>query len=187
MAAGLNPARTRLDRHRLVTEHLRLAPITFADADRLARFHADARVMSLLRHGVLSRAQSDAAVADYAAEWQARGFGSWTATERASGKLVGLGGLRVHERHHGIALRAAFVPEAQGQGYGPELGAAALAFAFDVVGLDRVIAITRADNVAGRRGLEKFGMALERTFEGEDGKKLLLCAALNPQRLSSGG
>ena len=169
-----------MQRNTLVTNRLSLVPISLGDADRLAVLHADQRVMSLLRHGVLTRAQSDAAVADYAAEWAALGFGSWTVTERASGRLVGLGGLRVHEGDHGIALRAAFVPEAQGKGYGPELGRAVLAFAFDVMKLDRVIAITRADNLPGRRGLEKFGMALERAFEGEGGKQLLLYAARKP-------
>ena len=176
-----------MDRLTLITDRLRLAPISLADEERLAVLHADARVMSLLRHGVLTRAQSDAAVADYAAEWQALGFGSWTVTELASGQLVGLGGLRVHEGDHGIALRAAFVPEAQGKGYGPEFGRAALAFAFKVVGLPRVIAITRVNNIPGQRGLEKFGMVREQELIGEGGKKLLLYAALNLRTLRSTG
>ena len=111
-----NRARTAyLDHRTVITERLLLRPITLDDADRLAVLHADARVMNLLQHGVLTRAESDAMVADYAAEWPALGFGSWTATERASGQLVGLGGLRVHGEH-GVALRAAFTPEAQGRG-----------------------------------------------------------------------
>ena len=151
-----------------------------ADADRLAVLHADARAMTLLKHGVLNRAQSDALVADYEAEWPALGFGSWTAIERASGQLVGLGGLRVHDGGFGVALRAAFTPQAQGKGYGPEFGRAALAFAFDVVGLDRVIGITRVSNIASQRSLEKFGMVREREYTA-DGKTLLLYAAFNPK------
>jgi RimJ/RimL family protein N-acetyltransferase len=169
-----------LDRHHLVTERLRLDPITMADADRLAVLHADARVMNLLKHGVLSRAQSDALVADYAAEWPALGFGSWTACERGSGRLVGLGGLRIHD--DGVALRLAFTPEAQGKGYGPELGRAALAFAFNVAGLDRVVAITRSDNLPGQRALEKFGMRCEREVQQENGRTVLVYAALNPRK-----
>lgn len=38
-----------------------------ADADRLAVFHADARVMNLLQHGVLTRAEGER-VANYEAE-----------------------------------------------------------------------------------------------------------------------
>lgn len=170
-----------MDRYHLVTERLDLVPITLADAERLAVLHADARVMNLLKHGVLSRAQSDALVADYEAEWPALGFGSWTASERESGRLVGLGGLRIHDGGYGVALRGAFTPEAQGKGYGPELGRAALAFAFDVVGLDRVVAITRPENLPGQRSLEKFGMLREREVTRADGRTLLLYAAFNPK------
>ena len=170
-----------MDRHHLLTERLDLNPVTMADAERLAVLHADARVMNLLKHGVLSRAESDALVADYEAEWRALGFGSWTASERASGRLVGLGGLRIHEGDYGVALRGAFTPESQGKGYGPELGRAALAFAFDVVGLDRVVAITRPDNLPGQRSLEKLGMRRERELRREDGRTLLLYAAFNPK------
>lgn len=169
-----------MERHNIVTERLDLRPITMADADRLAVFHADARVMNLLQHGVLTRARSDAMVANYEAEWPALGFGSWTATERASGRLVGLGGLHVHDGDHGVAVRLAFAPEAQGQGYGAELGHAALAFAFDVARLDRVVAITRLDNVAAQRSLEKFGMVREREMRSDAGRALLLYAAFNP-------
>lgn len=170
-----------MDRYHLLTERLHLHPIIMADAERLAVLHADARVMTLVKHGVLSRSQSDALVADYEAEWPALGFGSWTATERTSGRLVGLGGLRIHDGGHGVALRAAFTPEAQGKGYGPELGRAALAFAFDVAGLDRVVAITRPENLAGQRALEKFGMLREREITREDGRTVLLYAAVNPK------
>ena len=80
-----------------------------------------------------------------------------------------------------MALRLAFIPEAQGKGYGPELGRAALAFAFDVVGLDRVVAITRLDNLPGQRSLEKVGMRREREVKLEGGRTVLLYAAFNPK------
>jgi RimJ/RimL family protein N-acetyltransferase len=152
-----------------------------ADADRLAVLHADARVMNLLQHGVLTRTRSDAMVANYEAEWPALGFGSWTATERATGRLVGLGGLRVHTGDHGVAIRLAFTPEAQGKGYGSELGRASLAFAFGVAKLDRVVALTLSDNRPSQRSLEKSGMVLEREIRMESGRTILLYAAFNPK------
>jgi RimJ/RimL family protein N-acetyltransferase len=161
---------------------LRLAPITMADADRLAVLHADHRVMQFLKHGALNRQQSDAMVADYEAEWAGLGFGSWTAVELATGQLVGYGGLRVHDRGLGIALRAAFVPEAQGMGYGPELGRASIDFAFDIAGADRVSAVTRDSNNAGRRSLEKLGMVLEKQEKSPEGVLLCIYVALKSSR-----
>jgi RimJ/RimL family protein N-acetyltransferase len=169
-----------LERYHLITERLDLRPITTADADRLAVLHADARVMNLLQHGVLARAESDAMVATYEAEWPALGFGSWTASERATGKLVGLGGLRVHSGGLGVAMRVAFAPEAQGKGYAPELGRAALAFAFEIAKLDCVVAITRLDNIASQRSLAKF-MAREREIKADGGRMLVLYAMHNPK------
>jgi len=170
-----------LDRHHLLTERLELRPITWADVDRLAVFHADARVMNLLQHGVLTRAQSDALVATYEAEWPALGFGNWTATERTTGRLVGLGGLRVHTGDYGVAIRLAFTPDAQGKGYGSELCRAALAFGFDVAKLDRVAALTRSDNRPSQRSLEKSGMVREREIRMESGRTVLLYAAHKPR------
>lgn len=169
-----------MDRYHRITERLDLTPITLADADRLAVLHADARVMSLLQHGVLNRAESDAMVANYEAEWPAFGFGNWTATERATGQLVGLGGLRVHTGDYGVAIRLAFTPEAQGKGYGPELARASLAFAFEVAKLNRVVALTRSDNGPSQRSLEKAGMVREREIRMASGRVILLYAAVNP-------
>ena len=163
-----------MDRRTIVTDRLTLSPITWDDAENMAVLHADARVMSNLKHGPLDRAASDALVADYEAEWNAFGFGSWTARERAGGALVGYGGLRVHDGGYGIALRAAFTPEAQGKGYGPELGRAAVTWAFEVAGVPRVVAITRGSNIPGQRSLEKFGMRRARAWTTGDGRDLLL-------------
>ena len=168
-----------MERHHLITERLDLTPITMADADRLAVFHADARVMNHLQHGVLTRAQSDAMVASYEAEWPALGFGGWTASERTTGALVGLGGLRAHS-DHGVALRFAFAPEAQGKGYGPEFGRAVLTFAFEVARLDHVLAVTRLENLASQRALEKFGMVRECEIKAGNDRTLLLYAMKNP-------
>ena len=113
---------------------------------------------------------------------RALGFGSWTATDRAGGQLMGLGGLRVHDGDHGVALRLAFIPQAQGRGYGPELGRAALAFAFDVADLDRVVAITRLDNLPGQRSLEKCGMVREREFTSKGGRYGAAVRRLQPEQ-----
>ena len=46
-----------------------------------------------------------------------------------------------------------------GRGYATEAAAAALAFAFESLRLDQVVAFTTPDNVASRRVMERLGMA----------------------------
>ncbi len=88
----------------------------------------------------------------------------------------------MHTGDYGVAIRLAFTPEAQGKGFGSELGRASLAFAFEVAKLDRVVALTRADNGPSQRSLEKSGMVREREIRMESGRTILLYAMHNPHR-----
>ncbi|SCG70134.1 GNAT family N-acetyltransferase [Micromonospora humi] len=77
-------------------------------------------------------------------------------------RLVGLGGLSVTSVEHrrgeiGYAVRTAH----QGAGLGTEITRLLLDLAFEQVGLHRVEATTRPDNVASRRVLEKAGLRPE--------------------------
>ena len=51
---------------------------------------------------------------------------------------------------------------------------------FEVAGLDRVVAITRATNGPGQRSLEKFGMTREREWTTDEGRTLVLYAIVRP-------
>ena len=102
----------------------------------------------------------------------------WTANERAAGKCSGwaaCASIAAALRGHLRGVRAG----SPGPGYAPELGRAALAFAFEIAKLDRVVAITRLDNIASQRSLEKF-MAREREITTDEGRTLVLYAAFNP-------
>jgi len=59
-------------------------------------------------------------------------------------------------------------PSVWGQGLATEGGRAALAYGFEVVGLERIISVARADNAASRRVMDKCGLVFqeERTHKG---------------------
>jgi RimJ/RimL family protein N-acetyltransferase len=56
----------------------------------------------------------------------------------------------------------AFLPPFRSKGYAYESAAAVAAYARDVLGLKRLLAITNPDNVVSMRVLEKLGMRFER-------------------------
>ena len=60
-------------------------------------------------------------------------------------------------------------------------------YAFEVAGLDRVVAITRTTNRPGQRSLEKFGMTREREWTTDEGRALVLYAIVRPGARSRGG
>ncbi|GAA0584637.1 GNAT family N-acetyltransferase [Paractinoplanes ferrugineus] len=148
------------------TDRLRLRRWRDDDLDALAAINADPEVMRYILDGaVRDRAQSADSLARMMRDWDERGFGLFAVERRDTGALLGWAGLAVPE----------FLPEvlpaveigwrlarpAWGRGYATEAAAAALRFAFEEHGLDRVISIRHVDNERSRRVMEKLGLTHE--------------------------
>ena len=98
-----------------------------------------------------------------------RGYSFLAVTERATGALVGDGGLHpLGGDGPDVELGYTLARSAWGRGYATELGRALVAYAFDVLGVPRVVAQVEPANAASRHVLEKLGMtrARERTAYG---------------------
>src|SRR5918998_828403 len=146
-----------------------VSPLSRArDTAELAGFGHRAQVEADLREldygGVADAGAVRAQIAALASHWERHGFGYWMWFDRETGEPVGRGGLsRTHvggrdEVEVGWAVR----PERWGEGHATEMGAAAVAFAFDRLGLDDVVAYTLPDNRSSRRGVEKPGLPEQR-------------------------
>jgi RimJ/RimL family protein N-acetyltransferase len=96
--------------------------------------------------------------------WRRYGFGLWLLRARAGGELVGRGGLQYTDSLGGLAVEVAWaiVPEHWGQGLATELARAAVATAFDDLGLVELVALTLPQNAASRRVMVKAGFAYDR-------------------------
>jgi [ribosomal protein S5]-alanine N-acetyltransferase len=98
-------------------------------------------------------------------EWDRNGFGYWMWFDRARGAPVGRGGLGPAEFDGQPEVEVGWLvaPERWGDGLATEIGAAAVAVAFDTLGLDDVVAFTMTTNLASRRVMEKLGFVYEKT------------------------
>lgn len=103
-------------------------------------------------------------LADKLDHWQRYGFGLWLLRDRASGTMVGRGGLQHTAVIDGGEVEAgwAIVPERWGEGLATELAHACVAAAFDELELEHIIAMALPTNLASRRVMEKSGFAYER-------------------------
>lgn len=101
-----------------------------------------------------------------AGEWAAQladmqrrlGYAPWRVSERDGVRPAGIAGLQPLDGGPEVELTYALRPSCWGVGYATEAGAAALEYAFVDAGLDRVVGITKSENVASARVLEKLGM-----------------------------
>ncbi|MBX7554772.1 GNAT family N-acetyltransferase [Streptomyces sp. NPDC004232] len=99
-------------------------------------------------------------------EWDEEGFGLFAVELLASGELAGFTGLSVPEFlpevMPAVAIRWRLGSQFWGQGYASEAAHATLEFALQDRGLDHVISINRAGDVASENVIRKLGMVPER-------------------------
>ncbi|MGW2564005.1 GNAT family N-acetyltransferase [Streptomyces sp. NPDC001514] len=149
------------------TPRLILRRWTDDDLVPMAEINADPAVMRWIDDGSVRNLEQTAEdIERWEEEWDEEGFGLFAVELIASGELIGFAGLSVPE----------YLPEVLpaveigwrlgrpfwGQGYASEAAHAALEFALQDRGLDRVIGIAHISNVASENVMRKLGMAPER-------------------------
>lgn len=89
---------------------------------------------------------------------------------RDDGALLGMCGLVKRDSLPDIDVGYALLPQFRGAGYAREAAAACLDHGANVLGLERILAITRPENRSSNSVLESLGMRLERTEQlaGDD-------------------
>ena len=109
------------------------------------------------------------------------GFSLWAVVERESAAVIGDAGLILYA-HRGPDVELGYrlkVPY-WGKGYGTEAARAWLRHGFDEIGLGRIVAVTREENEASRRVLEKIGMRYDGRTEKAGDEVLLYVAERDP-------
>jgi RimJ/RimL family protein N-acetyltransferase len=162
--------RTDPDFVALETERLVLRRSLPEDAEAIAAYRSDPAV-----HATQGWSRTDA---DHVrAEIQemltrlpgADGWVQFSVVERDGGRLVGDVGLCPADDEPGVMkLGYTVAPAAQGRGYATEATRALADYAIGMLGAEVLRAYADADNVASRRVMEKVGMRLLETFQGED-------------------
>ncbi len=142
------------------TERLLLRPPRLSDAADLLRFFGDKEAMRYTL--VLSDLRACRRhIAGHACQRRKRGYGPWTLIEKASGAIVGFGGLYddPFDPGWGIEVGYHFLPAVWGQGLASELVAFCIDHARERLRVPAVSAFAHRDNVASRRVLTKAGFA----------------------------
>jgi RimJ/RimL family protein N-acetyltransferase len=132
-----------------------------ADLDPFAALNADPEGMHHFP-SPLTRAESDALAEREAILIGLRGWGLWAAEVTKTKAFIGFIGLAEpgFDAHFTPAIEIGWrlARRHWGKGYATEGARAALAFAFDSLGLDEVISFTTVANTKSRRVMERIGM-----------------------------
>jgi RimJ/RimL family protein N-acetyltransferase len=145
----------------LPTERLLLRQWREDDLEPFAAMNADPEVMRFFP-APLTREESDGLARALQAEIAGRGWGLWAVEVLDDGAFAGFVGITEpsFEAHFTPAVEIGWrlARESWGRGYATEAARAALAFAFDELGLPEIVSFTSVGNEPSRRVMERLGM-----------------------------
>jgi RimJ/RimL family protein N-acetyltransferase len=90
------------------------------------------------------------------------GFGLYLTELKDGGVPIGICGLIKRDALKDVDIGFAFLPRFWAKGYAYESASAVMAYGKNVLGLNRIVAITSPDNHASAKLLEKLGLRFER-------------------------
>lgn len=141
------------------TERLLCRPLTSDDLDQFASINADADVMRYIGDGKpQTRAQTEMRLNAILDHWNQHGFGLWALVDKASNALIGFCGLQYLDNTAEIEVGYRLAKQYWGMGFATEAAAATLRYAFEVLGLDRIVAVVQPQNFASQSVIEKIGL-----------------------------
>lgn len=149
----------------VTTARLQLRPWREADRDAFAAMNAHPQVMHDYG-GPITRAASDAKFDRYASAFEALQFGRWL-IETPAGEYLGYCGVMPGYAGHPLGdhyeVGWRLVRHAWGRGYATEAARAALADAFQRVGLTEVLAYTTNDNQRSQAVMRRLALARDKS------------------------
>jgi len=145
------------------TERLCLRPFVESDISAYAIMRAKPAVVRFLPGGVAAIDEAAAAarriVLHFLSLWENGGFGPWAVVERRNGRLCGHMGLRrLPDLQGQTELLYMLDEDVWGRGFATEGARASLAYGFDGLGLDRIIALALPENLSSMAVMERVGM-----------------------------
>lgn len=111
------------------------------------------------------------------AMYERLGFGLYLTELKSDGAPIGLCGLIKRAELEDVDIGFAFVPRFWGKGYAYESASAVMTYAKNVLGLDRIVAITSLDNDRSIALLGKLGFRFEKTIRMPNDEEVRLFAS----------
>ncbi|MCC3574084.1 MAG: GNAT family N-acetyltransferase [Microcoleus sp. PH2017_40_RAT_O_B] len=143
------------------TARLYLRQFTPDDLDDLYRIYSDAETMKYLT-GVRTREATESAIHAMLQRWEEHNFGMWALVHKIDCKMIGRCGLAFLDKTPEVELGYAFDKVYWNQGLATEASFASLNYGFNILKLERIVAIARPENIASQRVIQKVGMKYEK-------------------------
>ena len=135
-----------------------------SDLDDLSKLFGDPRVMQYMGEETFSREKSEEELKKYMQQFEERGWGLGAVIIRAYNTFAGRCGLMRWDlpEVQGHEITFALLPDFWGKGYATEAASAVRDYAFEELGMNRLISIVDKNNSASERVARKVHDGLEK-------------------------
>lgn len=151
-----------------VTKRLVLRAKTVEDAEAFYELMSDPEVMRFTGDEPIGSVEEGReAIANYP-DFETVGYGRWGCYLRGEQTLCGFCGLKYLDDLEEVDLGYRFLPRYWGAGLATEACEACVRFGFEILGLQRIIALVLPENLVSIRVLQKVGMKEEEVVQYDD-------------------
>jgi len=148
----------------LETDRLILRPMNARDVNAIFAMRSDIDVMRFIREPQ-SRDESANWIKLVSSRWKREEIGFCAMLEKLSQEFVGWCGIWQLQETGELEIGYAVAKQFWGRGFATEAALRFLDYAFENLGNEKTVAVTRPENAASRRVMEKIGMRYDYTGE----------------------
>ena len=144
----------------LQTVRLSLRRFTRDDIDNVLLISGDAEVMRYIGDGATDdREGAKNRLARFMSHYEKYpGLGYWVAEKISTREFIGWFALKYIPKTVEVEVGYLLLKSAWGHGFATEGAAALLAYGFDEIGLNRIVAVTHVENTASQNVIKKIGL-----------------------------
>jgi len=157
----------------ITTERLYLRRITLKDAPAILKLLNDKDwILNIGDRCIRTETQAEEYIKTrFLKSYKEQGFGFYAVILKASGEFIGTAGLVDRDGLDHVDIGYGFLPEFRGKGYAYEATSAIYDYGYEVLKLDKIIAIVNPDNKGSIKLLEKLGLVFEKMVRLPDEDK----------------
>jgi len=143
------------------TERLRLRPLRYDDAEHIYQLGRNPIVMRHITGGKTQTRDESRRDLERRIQISGREYGYWIVETREQQIFLGWLALKQLAGTNDIEIGYRFLQEHWGKGYATEASHRLLRYAFQDLGLRRVVSVAKEENLASTRVMTKLGMQLD--------------------------
>lgn len=158
----------------LETDRLKLRELSPEDASFAFELNADPEVVRYTGDEPFPTVEAARAFLEAYPDYRLHGMGRWLVVRKSDDEALGWCGLKRHPTGE-VDVGYRFFRRHWGLGYATEACAACIAYGFEALGLDRIVAHAMVDNAASIRVMVKCDMTFSRSDEQHGRSAVIYC------------